>query len=168
MGVLRLFQLIKEHSPEAIREIDISEYMNKKVAIDSYLVFIILIKTIYQYLIATKSIKEEKIRELTDKDGNPTAHLMGILNRSLHLMKKGIRPCWVFDGKPPLEKEKILLNRFQTKSDAYNKMNIAISNGDTERALKMASQTTSITLKMTEDAKTLIKLLGLPWIDVIL
>jgi flap endonuclease-1 len=72
---------------------------------------------------------------------------MGILNRSLYLMQKGIRPCCVFDGKPRNEKEKILMQRFKTKSDAINNMKIAIDNGDTERALKMANRFTTISKK---------------------
>ena len=82
-------------------------------------------------------------------------------------MQIGIRPCWVFDGCPPDEKEDMLMERFKRNIDAKNNLTVALNNGDTERAFKMASRSTVITNKMLEDAKTLIKLLGLPCIDVI-
>jgi flap endonuclease-1 len=39
--------------------------------------------------------------ELKDSDGNPTAHLLGLFHRTILLIENGIKPIWVFDGKPP-------------------------------------------------------------------
>ena len=64
----------------------------------------------YQFLIQTQGYADKSIIELTDKDGNKTAHLVqysytkakvGLFNRTIQFMENGIKPVWVFDGKPP-------------------------------------------------------------------
>jgi flap endonuclease-1 len=81
-------------------------------------------------------------------------------------MENGIRPCWVFDGKSPEAKKKILEKRKQKKELADKNKVQAIEENDMEQVLKYAGQSVRVTEKMTEDAKTLIKLLGLPLIEV--
>jgi flap endonuclease-1 len=81
------------------------------------------------------------------------------------LMENGIRPCWVFDGKPPEAKSKVLQERRKKKDTAEEQMEVAKEEGDNERILKLAGQSVRVTSQMTEDAKTLIKLLGLPLIE---
>jgi flap endonuclease-1 len=51
------------------------------------------------------------------------------------------------------------------KNDLTEKMNKAIEEDDKEAALKFAGQTVRVTSQMTEDAKRLIKALGLPCIE---
>lgn len=82
------------------------------------------------------------------------------------LMEKGVRPCWVFDGKPPEAKKRLLEDRKKKKELADQNKIKAIEDNDMERVLKFAGQSVRITSKMTEDAKTLIKLLGLPLVEV--
>ena len=41
------------------------------------------------------------ISELTEKDRNKTGHLVGLLNKTIFMMRNGLIPIWVFDGKPP-------------------------------------------------------------------
>ena len=78
----------------------------------------IIIKSIYQFLISTQHVKQGfGISELKDKDGNLTGHLMGIFNRSIQLMENGIRPVWVFDGKPPDLKKRVLEERKKKNED---------------------------------------------------
>lgn len=54
------------------------------------------------------------ITELKDVDGNLTGHLVGLFHRTVQFMENGVKPIWVFDGKPPdlkageLEKRKAL------------------------------------------------------------
>ena len=82
------------------------------------------------------------------------------------LMENGIKPCWVFDGKPPEAKSKVLDERKKNKDKAESQMEVAKDQGDDERLLKLAGQSVRVTKQMTEDAKTLVKLLGLPMIEV--
>jgi flap endonuclease-1 len=80
-------------------------------------------------------------------------------------MENGIRPCWVFDGKPPEAKYKVLQERKKKKDNASDQMESAKEQGDTDRILKLAGQSVRVTPTMSEDAKTLIRLLGLPVVE---
>lgn len=159
VGVYRLMQLIKELCPEAVKEIDMKSYKDKSIAIDAYL-------TIYQYIIGTQSHKGDQITQIKDKDDNLTAHLLGIFHRSISLMENGVKPVWVFDGCPPKAKTETMKKRFIKKEDAKEKMKVALDEGDMDQALKYANRSTYVTRKMLDDAKKLIRLLGLPYIDV--
>jgi flap endonuclease-1 len=92
-------------------------------------------------------------------------HLLGLFNRSIMLMENGISPCWVFDGKPPEAKYKVLQERKKKKETADEHMEVAKDAGDNDRILKLAGQSVRVTGQMTQDAKNLIRLLGLPVIE---
>jgi flap endonuclease-1 len=81
------------------------------------------------------------------------------------LMEKGVRPCWVFDGKPPEAKKKLLGERKKRKDEAEINKNEALEEGDMEKVLKYASMSVKITSQMISDAKELIRLLGLPLVE---
>ncbi len=56
----------------------------------------------YQFLVATQGFNQQTgLTELTDKEGNKTGHLVGLLNRTIQFLENGIKPIWVFDGKAP-------------------------------------------------------------------
>jgi flap endonuclease-1 len=80
-------------------------------------------------------------------------------------MEAGIKPIWVFDGKPPDLKSKELDKRKASKEEAEEKKEKAIAEGDFEMAKKMAGRSIKITNEMMEDAKLLVKLLGCPVIE---
>jgi flap endonuclease-1 len=81
------------------------------------------------------------------------------------LMEKGIRPCWVFDGKPPEAKSRTLEMRKKRKEEAETNRQEAEEQGDMEKALKYAGMSIRVTSQMIKDAKELVKLLGLPMIE---
>ncbi len=81
------------------------------------------------------------------------------------LMEKGVRPCWVFDGKPPDMKMKTLQERKKRKEEAQTVIEEAKESGDMDKVLRYAGMSVKVTSQMTEDAKELIKLLGLPVIE---
>jgi len=80
-------------------------------------------------------------------------------------MEKGVRPCWVFDGKPPEAKSKLLGERKKRKEEAQMNIEQAKETGDMDKVLKYAGMSVKVTPQMTSDAKELIKLLGLPMIE---
>lgn len=82
------------------------------------------------------------------------------------LLENGIKPCWVFDGKPPDAKLKLLGERKQKKLNAEENKQKAIEDNDMAKVLKYANQSVKITPSMIEDAKKLIGYLGLPIIQV--
>ena len=159
MGIKRLMNLLREKAPKSIKSVPLSNYTGQLFALDASM-------AMYQFLISTQTIKTGfSIAELRDEQGNLTGHLLGLLNRTLMLMEHGIRPVWVFDGKPPEAKMNTLRGRKEIKENAEKEKDEAKDQGDMEKALKFANQTIKIDQKMTDDAKKLISLLGLPVIE---
>ena len=103
--------------------------------------------------------------ELRDAEGNLTGHLVGLFHRTIQFMEAGIKPVWVFDGKPPELKSKELEKRKEQKIKAEAEKEKAIEEGDFEKAKAMAGRSIRITPEMTADAKKLVKLMGCPVIE---
>ena len=159
MGIFRLMTLLKEKCPECIKSLPLKSFTGQIFALDASL-------SMYQFLISTQQIKSGfSISDLRDSEGNLTGHLLGLFNRSIMLMENGIRPIWVFDGKPPDAKRNVLMKRKEIKENAEKEKNEAKDEGNMEKALKFANQTIKIDKKMTDDAKKLITLLGIPLIE---
>lgn len=54
--------------------------------------------SIYQFLIA---VRQKDGEMLTNDSGETTSHLMGFFYRTIRIVENGIKPAYVFDGKPP-------------------------------------------------------------------
>lgn len=91
MGIKGLTALLSEHAPKAIVEHDIKTLFGRKVAIDASM-------SIYQFLIAVRQRDGEM---LTNDAGETTSHLMGFFYRTIRIVENGIKPAYVFDGRPP-------------------------------------------------------------------
>lgn len=127
----------------------------KTVAVDASM-------AMYQFLIATQtwSYQGKGVGELKDVDGNLTGHLVGIFHRTIMFMEHGIKPIWVFDGKPPDLKAGELEKRKELKEEAEQERQKAEEAGDFERAKQMAGRSIRITTQMRDDAIKLCKLMG--------
>lgn len=99
MGIHKLMDLIREHAADSIRKRELKYYASMTVALDASM-------SIYQFLIMTQGVSSDAnyLTQLTDKDGNRTGHLLGLFNRTILLLENGIKPVWVFDGRPPTKK----------------------------------------------------------------
>jgi flap endonuclease-1 len=156
MGIHKLMSLIDEKAPKAIKEIKLDILTGKVVAIDASM-------AMYQFLISTQTIsKGYGVSELKDKEGNLTGHLVGLLNRTITLLEHGIKPVWVFDGKPPEMKAGELGARKEKKEKAEKELEEAKENGDMEAVQKLAQRSIRVSPQMTADAKKLIELCGIP------
>mgnify|MGYP001558540082 FL=1 len=125
------------------------------VGIDSY-------NIIYQFL---SSIRGPDGTPLMDADGNVTSHLTGLLYRTTNLMEKGVKPIFVFDGKPHKLKEKTLVERHKIRTDAIEKHEQALKEGNLEDAKKFGSRALKLSDEMISDAKKLVSYMGLPVIE---
>ncbi len=67
-------------------EIKLSDLSGKKIAIDTYI-------ELYQFL--------KSMPRFTNKEGLVSTHLIGLFNRTVHLMELGIKPIFIFDGQTP-------------------------------------------------------------------
>ena len=142
--------------PLVIREkTKLESFSNKIIAIDAY-------NAIYQFL---ASIRGPDGLQLTDSEGRITSHLSGLLYRNINFLSIGIKPVWVFDGKPPSLKTAEIERRRQIKKDATVKYEKAIAAGEMEDARKYAQQTTSMKDGMVKEAKQLLGYFGIPYIE---
>jgi flap endonuclease-1 len=130
-------------------------FSNKVIAIDAY-------NAIYQFLAI---IRGPDGMQLSDSEGRVTSHLSGLFYRNINFLSLGIKPVYVFDGKPPSLKTAEIERRKKIKKDATVKYEKAIAEGNLENARKFAQQTTSMRDGMVEDSKTLLENFGIPYID---
>ena len=122
--------LIQEKSPKAVKTMPMDMLTGKTVAVDASM-------AIYQFLIATQTFSaagRPGIGELKDEDGNLTGHLVGLFHRTIQFFEHGVKPIWVFDGKPPEMKSKELEKRKEAKEAAEEERKEAEAKGDWERA----------------------------------
>ena len=142
--------------PLLVREkTQLESFTNKVVAIDAY-------NAIYQFLAI---IRGPEGLHLTDSHGRVTSHITGLLFRNINFLTMGIKPVYVFDGKPPSLKSAEIEKRKQIKKEATVKYEKAITTGNMEDARKYAQQTTSMRDGMVEDSKKLLDLFGIPHIQ---
>lgn len=130
-------------------------FSNKVIAIDAY-------NAIYQFL---ASIRGPDGLQLSDLEGRITSHLSGLLYRNVNFLSLGIKPVYVFDGKPPSLKTAEIERRKQIKKDATVKYEKAIAEGNMEDARKFAQQTTSMKDGMVKESKQLLSHFGIPYIE---
>ena len=142
--------------PLLIREkTNLESFTNKIVAIDAY-------NAIYQFLAI---IRGPEGLHLSDAQGHVTSHITGLFYRNINFLSLGIKPIYVFDGKPPSLKSAEIEHRKQIKKDATVKYERAMSEGKMDDARKYAQQTTSMKDGMVEDSKHLLDLFGIPYIQ---
>ncbi|MEO9307119.1 MAG: flap endonuclease-1 [Nitrososphaera sp.] len=134
---------------------NLESFTSKIVAIDAY-------NAIYQFL---SIIRGPDGLPLTDYNGKITSHLSGLFYRNINFLSLGIKPLYVFDGKPPSLKSAEIQRRKQIKKDATIKYEKAISEGNYAEAKKFAQQTSVLRDDMVEESKTLLQLFGIPFIQ---
>lgn len=96
MGIKDLNKFIKTFAPNAIKKTKISDYKGKKLCVD---VSIFLYKFKYTYKL-----------------------LDSFLQQYYHFKKEGVELIYVFDGKPPKEKEYVLASRKNNKEKQNSKI----------------------------------------------
>jgi len=136
------------------KEIEIKDLKGKTVAIDAF-------NTLYQFL---TTIRQPDGTPLQDKNGNITSHLSGLFYRNINLLQQGIKPVYVFDGKPPELKNKEIERRKQIKEAAKEKYTEAKRVNDQGSMRKYSSQFVKMTDEIIEESKELLNALGIPTI----
>jgi len=134
---------------------NLESFTSKIVAIDAY-------NAIYQFL---SIIRGPDGLPLSDHNGKITSHISGLFYRNVNFLSLGIKPVYVFDGKPPSLKSAEIQRRKQVKKDATIKYEIAISEGNYVEAKKFAQQTSVLRDDMVEESKKFLDLFGIPSIQ---
>ncbi|MDD1685323.1 MAG: flap endonuclease-1 [Methanoregula sp.] len=114
---------------------------------------------LYQFLTI---IRQPDGTPLMDRQGRITSHLSGILFRMASFMEKGIKPVFVFDGKPTSLKQATIDERRKVRDEAGEKWREAVERGDEEEAYKQARSATRVDDTIIATAKELLGLMGIP------
>ncbi|XP_054738864.1 flap endonuclease 1 [Anastrepha obliqua] len=154
MGILGLAKLIADIAPAAIKENEIKNYFGRKVAIDASM-------CLYQFLIAVRADGAQ----LTTVDGEPTSHLMGMFYRTIRMLEHGIKPVYVFDGKPPDLKSGELAKRAERREEAQKALEKAEEAGNAEEVEKFNRRLVRVTKDHAREAQELLKLMGVPYVE---
>src|SRR5439155_2145352 len=118
---------------------------------------------LYQFL---SIMRTRDGQPLQDSTGRITSHLNGLAFRTTRLLADyDIRPVFVFDGAPPDLKRQEIQKRREAREKSEREYRAAIAAGDTARAWSKAVMTSRLTRTMVEEAKTLLTVLGIPWIQ---
>ncbi|KAI6182328.1 Flap endonuclease 1 [Aphelenchoides bicaudatus] len=154
MGIKDLSKVIGDHAPNAIRQDDIKAFFGRTVAVDASM-------SLYQFLIAVR----QDGAQLMNAKGETTSHLNGMFYRSIRMMENGIKPVYVFDGKPPSMKSGELEKRTERRAEAQKELEDAIEKGDAEAAKKYERRLVKVTKEQNEQCKRLLRAMGIPVVD---
>lgn len=137
------------------KEIELEELSTRTLAIDAF-------NTLYQFITV---IRQPDGTPLMDKRGRITSHLSGIFYRTIKLLEVGIKPVYVFDGKPPIFKKRTVEEREEHRKEAERKFFEAAKRGDIEEMRKYAVQSARLQDYMVSSAKELLDAMGIPFVE---
>ncbi|KAH7571225.1 hypothetical protein JRO89_XS04G0002800 [Xanthoceras sorbifolium] len=155
MGIKGLTKLLADNAPKAMKEQKFESYFGRKIAIDASM-------SIYQFLIVVGRAGTEM---LTNEAGEVTSHLQGMFSRTIRLLESGMKPVYVFDGKPPDLKKQELAKRYSKRADATEDLAEAVDAGNKEDIEKFSKRTVKVTKQHNEDCKRLLRLMGVPVVE---
>ncbi|MCS7126282.1 MAG: flap endonuclease-1 [Aigarchaeota archaeon] len=148
MGV-KLVDLIPE---EVVQKISLEDLRGKAIALDAY-------NMLYQFITIIRGVDG---KPLMDRQGRITSHLSGLFFRTINFLKAGIKPIFVYDGRPPDLKQQVLEKRMERRAEAAQLYLQALEEGRVEEARKYAQQAAVLDEFIVESSKKLIRLMGLP------
>jgi flap endonuclease-1 len=138
------------------RTLSLDDLRGKSLAVDAN-------DYLYQFLAL---IRTSDGTLLKDKKGNVTSHLAGLLFRSTRLIQDyEIKLVFVFDGKPPKQKKQEIIKRRERRVKALIEYSQALEKGDLATAWSKAVMTSHLTTPLVDDAKRLLVLLGIPFVQ---
>ena len=149
MGIKSLTQTIKKYSPDTINNVNLYKLSGKKVAVDASLI-------IYQQL-----HKGPRGKLFTTTDGKITNHIIGVFYKIMNYISLNIDLIFIFDGKPPDNKQLCINQRKEKSKKALEKSETC---KDNDEKLKLKKSSLRITNDMINDIKHLLKLMGIPYI----
>lgn len=135
--------------------ISFHDLSGKRLAIDAY-------NTIYQFL---SIIRQPDGMPLVDSKNRVTSHLSGLFYRTISMIENGITPIYVFDGMPPLLKQRTIEARANKRKEAYEEWQEAKAKGLVEEARMHAMASSRVNKQIIESSKLLLSAMGVPFIQ---
>lgn len=158
MGIKQLFKFLSENANRSIKVQSMDNYTGRVLAVDASM-------CLYQFVVAIRLGAENQHANLMNDAGEVTSHIGGFLNRTLRMLEAGIKPVYVFDGKPPEFKSAELQERKEKREKAEAELKEAVEAGDQEAVLKQTKRTVKVTPKMNQDIRRLLTMMGCPIIE---
>lgn len=156
MGIKGLAKLLSDEAPDCIREVELKSLHGRKIAIDASM-------AIYQFMIAVRTGSgSNPAAMLTNDEGEPTSHIQGMFNRTIRFMTEGVKPVYVFDGKPPSFKSGELLKRREKRQKAEEALKQAEEDGNVDEQDKQNKRLVRAGQKENKDCQKLLELMGVP------
>ena len=151
MGIKDLNTFLKNNVPECMKDVNLQDYRGKKMCIDASIY-------LYKYL-----YKNERFLE-------------GFFQQIYRLVSNGITPVYVFDGKPPKEKARVIMNRKGKKLGIINKLmelkqkqksisNVEDSKKIEDEIAKVNKKLINITKEHIDSLKYMLELMNIPYIQ---
>jgi flap endonuclease-1 len=159
MGIQELNKFIKEYAPSAMGVISCSEFNGCRIAVDAN-----------GWLQANAFVIKSKLNKYYDEipeDILIKEIILAAVRFSKKLMMGNITPVFVFDGKPPEDKDETSKKRREKVELAKSKIEeikTEISSGDLSRSGQVAaySQKITVTRDVISIVATVIRSLGVP------
>jgi flap endonuclease-1 len=151
MGVKGLNQVINMYAKSCTTVKKFRDYNGSVQSLDAAI-------TIYKFCIATIGTDHFKT------EGVLTGHLFACFFKTISMLRYGIFPIWVFDGKPPHIKIDTLVDRKKRKLDASEKLSSTPDLDDYEKN-KLERRAFTVTHEHITEVKYLLTLLGIPFIE---
>jgi flap endonuclease-1 len=122
----------------------------------------------YQFLVAVRSSGpggNGQAAQLVNEAGEVTSHIQGMFNRTIKMMTSGVKPVYIFDGKPPQMKGGELAKRLAKRAKAETDLAAAKLAEDVDEINKYSSRLVKVNKQHNEDCKELLRLMGVPVIN---
>jgi flap endonuclease-1 len=103
---------------------------------------------------------------LQDSKGRTTSHLSGLFYRTTRLIADHrLRLVFVFDGAPPPRKAREIAERRAVRQRYEEEHAAAVARGDLAQAYSKATMTSRLTRAMIDEARELLRLMGVPTVQ---
>nr|A9U328.1 RecName: Full=Flap endonuclease 1-B; Short=FEN-1-B; AltName: Full=Flap structure-specific endonuclease 1-B [Physcomitrium patens] len=155
MGIKGLTKLLADNAPDSMKEQKFESYFGRKIAIDASM-------SIYSFLVVVGRTGTDM---LTNDAGEVTSHLIGMFNRTIRVLEAGLKPVYVFDGKPPEMKGGELAKRLARREEAVESLATAKLEGNEADMEKYSKRTVKVTKQHNEDCRKLLRLMGVPVVE---
>ena len=158
-GIHGLGPLLAKEAPASSSERTLQDFGGKKLAIDASM-------AMYQFLIAVRVAGRDGVSHtLTNEAGDDTSHLQGFFWRTIAMLRVGIKPLYVFDGKAPQLKSGEIAKRNERRAEGAARLKEAEQLHDVDDINKFSKRTLRVTRKHADDCRTLLRLMGIPTLD---
>ncbi len=138
------------------RVVTLDDLRGRSFAVDGFVV-------LHQFLAL---IRARDGTPLMDAKGRTTSHLVGLAFRTTRLIADyDMKLVFVFDGAPPQLKRAEVEKRREVREKFEQEYREAVAAGDYKAAMSKAVMTGRLTGEGVADAKRLLDLLGIPWVQ---